>query len=65
VVTFLIIKSVFSETYNHPIMFMMLGIVMALTYRISQETGAFPAPQTVSGRVGIRGYNPALRPSRA
>jgi hypothetical protein len=37
VVTFLIIKSVFSEQSNHPIMFMLLGMVVALTHRLTSE----------------------------
>lgn len=40
---FFIIKSIFSQLENHPIVFMMLGMVAALVYRVRQETGEVPA----------------------
>jgi O-Antigen ligase len=56
IVTFLIIKSVFSETYNHPIMFMMLAFVVALTYRTSLDVGPTStcAPAGRNGALGDR-----------
>ena len=36
-VNFIVIKSVFSQPDNHPLIFMMLGMVAALTYRIRQD----------------------------
>jgi hypothetical protein len=49
VINFFIIKSVFSEVFNHAVIFMMLGMIVALLSRISQEkaveaTPATPAP---------------------
>lgn len=41
---FLLIKSVFSQQDNHPLIFMMLGIVVALVWRVrQQERAANPA----------------------
>jgi hypothetical protein len=55
VVTFLIVKSVFSEQYNHPIMFMMLGIVVALAYRVSLiKPGPGRTPQPIPQSAATR-----------
>ncbi len=43
-VNFFIIKSVFSNVGNHPLIFMMYGIVAAFVYRIQQENAAHSAP---------------------
>ena len=41
---FLFIKSVFSNDENHPLAFMLMGMVVALTYRLRKEQGTlFPA----------------------
>ena len=37
---FIVIKSVFSQQDNHPIVFMMLGMIVALAYRLNQRTKA-------------------------
>jgi hypothetical protein len=37
---FLPIKSVFSQPDNHPLVFAMLGMLMALVYRVQRSTGA-------------------------
>ena len=37
--TFFVIKSVFSQEGNHPLVFMMLGAITALTYRVHKEEG--------------------------
>ncbi len=37
-VNFVIIKSVFSQQENHPLVFMMIGMAMALLYRAKRET---------------------------
>jgi O-antigen ligase len=43
--TFFVIKSVFSNQDNHPLMYMMLGMVVALVYRIkSAQPKPIPAP---------------------
>jgi hypothetical protein len=34
---FFVIKSVFSQQDNHPLVFMMLGMVVALVWRIQQQ----------------------------
>jgi hypothetical protein len=36
-VSFLVIKSVFSQTDSHPIIFMMIGMIVALAYRAKNE----------------------------
>jgi O-Antigen ligase len=56
VVTFFIIKSVFAETYSHPIMLMMVAIVVALTCRIAQETGALSALESTVRRAATHGH---------
>ncbi|MDB5424548.1 MAG: hypothetical protein JWQ29_1964 [Phenylobacterium sp.] len=44
---FVIVKSVFSQDGNHPVVFMMLGAIMALTYRSKLHPGAMErAPLT-------------------
>jgi hypothetical protein len=43
---FLVIKSVFAETGNHPFYFMVLGMVVALIYRMKSSTDLKPEPQT-------------------
>ena len=56
--TFIIIKSVFSEEGNHPIAFMLLGMSAALLYRARSSVvarSAVPAPQSTR-----RGRAPAL-----
>jgi hypothetical protein len=50
---FLIIKSVFSQQDNHPLIFMMLGMLVALIYRARNLEGAAPSSAAV-----------ALRPSQ-
>ncbi len=45
---FLIIKSVFSQNANHPLVFMMLGAVVALTYRAQREAEPGYVPKTPS-----------------
>lgn len=40
---FFVIKSVFSQEGNHPLVFMMLGAIAALVYRFRKETGALTA----------------------
>lgn len=42
-VTFFVIKSVFSQEGNHPLVFMMLGAIAALVYRLRKEDGALVA----------------------
>lgn len=37
VVNFFIVKAVFSEQDNHPLVFMMLGMIVALVFRVGQE----------------------------
>lgn len=39
-VVFLVIKTVLAEDSNHPLMFMMMGILAALAYRVREEEGA-------------------------
>ncbi len=39
-ITFVIVKLVFSQESNHPLIFMILGAVLALTYRARQYTDA-------------------------
>jgi hypothetical protein len=41
---FVVIKIVFSQPENHPIVYLMLGMVVALVYRLKQEPGLVPAP---------------------
>jgi len=43
-INFTIIKSVFSEEDNHPLMFMMLGAVVALVHRYKQTEALAPKP---------------------
>ena len=38
VTNFVVVKSVFSEDGNHPLVFMMVGAIVALIYRIKQNT---------------------------
>jgi O-Antigen ligase len=37
IVAFIVIKSVFSQEATHPLVFAMLGMIVALTYRVRQE----------------------------
>jgi hypothetical protein len=39
-VAFMIVKSVYSEIANHPVVFMMLGMILALLYRASRAAAA-------------------------
>jgi len=41
--TFFVIKSVFSQEGNHPLVFMMLGAIAALIYRVRKEDGTLIA----------------------
>lgn len=41
VINFFIIKSIFSQQENHPLMFMILGAITALTMRIKMEAGVY------------------------
>lgn len=45
---FVVIKSVFSQNANHPLVFMMLGAVVALTYRAQREAQDVYVPKTPS-----------------
>jgi hypothetical protein len=45
---FVVIKSVFSQAANHPLVFMMLGAVVALTYRAQTEAQDVYVPKTPS-----------------
>ena len=38
--TFFVIKSVFSQEGNHPLVFMMMGAIVALIYRMRKDDGA-------------------------
>ncbi len=49
-INFFVIKSIFSNDDNHPLAFMMLGLVVALIYRMKQEPGAATAPAAVPVR---------------
>ena len=44
---FLVIKSVFSQPENHPLIFMMMGMLAALVYR-AKTTSAAPVPAALS-----------------
>ena len=46
---FLVIKSVFSEEANHPIVFMYIGMIVALAARIRRDKGVM-----TTARVGER-----------
>jgi hypothetical protein len=37
-ISFFVVKSVFAQEDNHPLIFMMMGVIVALVYRIKQET---------------------------
>ena len=37
IIVFLVVKSIFSQADNHPLVFMMLGMVCAICYRINQR----------------------------
>ena len=41
---FLVSKYVYSQTENHPLAFVLLGIVVAMTRRYKAQTGALPPP---------------------
>ena len=43
-VNFFVIKSVFSQQDNHPMVFMMIGMAAALVYRSQQEAKETPLP---------------------
>ncbi|HXU99998.1 MAG TPA: O-antigen ligase family protein [Caulobacteraceae bacterium] len=45
-VTFIVLKSVFSQQDNHPLVFMMLGMVAALVWRLRNDPGAEQAGGT-------------------
>lgn len=70
---FFVIKSVFSQQDNHPLVFMMMGIATALAYRQATETGGVGATaeigqrlQSLSQRGGPRSpRSPAAQPERA
>lgn len=57
--TFFVIKAVFSNQDNHPLMFMMMGMVVALVYRIKAAQPSEPAkikgrkPQRRLGNAGF------------
>lgn len=59
-VNFIVIKSVFSGTENHPIVFMMLGIVAALAYRARQAEPARIPP--LKGAASLQPARTRLRP---
>jgi hypothetical protein len=42
--SFVVVKSVFSQEANHPLVFMMLAAVLALTYRARTEAAVAPPP---------------------
>ena len=58
---FVIIKSVFSQDANHPIVFMMLGAVLALSYRATQGAAARTQPVHATKRAKITTALPAVR----
>ena len=58
---FVVIKMVFSQPDNHPIAFMMLGMVVALIYRLKQEPGLVPPPKSKVGAQSARGLVAANR----
>ncbi len=43
-INFLVIKSVFAQQDNHPLVFAMLGAMTALVYRVNQTNGDPPTP---------------------
>ena len=45
---FIVIKSVLSQSANHPLVFMILGAILALTYRAKREAAAGQPPSTLS-----------------
>jgi len=47
---FVVIKSVFSQNANHPLVFMLLGAVVALTYRAQREEGYVPRTASMTPR---------------
>jgi hypothetical protein len=53
-INFFIIKSVFSEVNNHPIVIMMLGIISVLLYRVSTEKAAETAPAAAAVPARLR-----------
>jgi hypothetical protein len=58
-IVFLVIKSVFSQDDNHPLVFMMLGMVVALISRIQQPAGQSKQSPRASAA------SPNLRPTQA
>jgi O-antigen ligase len=54
-VNFVIVKSVFSQDANHPLVFMMLGAIVALAYRSKMAAAATSVPPPPNrGRAGPR-----------
>jgi hypothetical protein len=56
ILTFIIIKSVFSQQDNHPLMYMILGMLMAISARILRQT---PEPAPVPSESGATRMRPA------
>lgn len=48
-VNFLVIKSVFAEQDNHPLVFILMGMTAALAYRLKNRPGAQIAPPRAAG----------------
>ena len=62
IVTFFIIKSVFAEQYNHPIVFMLIGLALAVSYRAREEAKAKDlAPAQLSQPVKASRRGPQTR----
>lgn len=57
-VAFFVIKSVFSQPDNHPLIFLLLGVMMALLARARNLKAAMPKAARVGGRTAL----PAARP---
>jgi hypothetical protein len=53
-VNFVIIKGVFYQQDNHALVYMILGIVVALLYRSNKEEPEVAAPFTIRGRATVR-----------
>jgi hypothetical protein len=49
-VNFAVINTIFSETANHPLIFMTLGAVVALVYRVKREGIASPDAEVAAAR---------------
>jgi hypothetical protein len=64
---FFVIKSVYSEQNNHPLYFMVIGMVLALVYRLKAEKAAaseIPSAKTVQRPAPRRLAIPAHQPPR-